>query len=57
MVVDNFFELWIIMKNIVEKYPFITKILQKILKILSFIQYFFSKINTKNKKQKKLKKY
>lgn len=40
------------MKNPVENYPFITKILQKIIKIFSFIQHFFSKSNTKNLKTK-----
>jgi len=40
------------MKNPVENYPFITRILQKIIKIFSFIQQFFSKSNTKNLKTK-----
>lgn len=55
MVVDNFLELWIIIKNLVENYPFMTKILQKNLKFLFFIQHFFQKSIQKLKNKKFVK--
>ena len=49
MVVDNFFELWIIIKNPVENYPFMTKILQK---FYSLYNIFFQKSIQKLKNKK-----
>jgi len=49
MVVDNFFELWIIIKNPVENYPFMTKILQK---FSSLYNIFFQKAIQKLKNKK-----
>ena len=52
MVVDNFFELWIIMKKSVENYPFMTKILQK----FSFLYNIFFQKAIQKLKNKKLAK-
>ena len=52
MVVDNFFELWIIIKKSVENYPFMTKILQNFYLLYNI---FFQKSIQKLKKKKFLK--
>ena len=52
MVVDNFFELWIIMKKSVENYPFMTKILQNFYLLYNI---FFQKSIQNLKKKKFLK--